>query len=119
MIPSGFYRYIPPVFNWLQTEGAISNEEMLRTFNCGLGMIAIVSPENVQAVVDETEKEARVVGKVLAIKEGSPQVNVRCVSRRVAMCVDLHWSEDTTSFESSLCRHVFPLILFHWAVLQC
>lgn len=65
------------MFNWLQTEGAISNEEMLRTFNCGLGMIAIVSPENVQAVVDETEMEARVVGKVLAIKEGSPQVNVR------------------------------------------
>ncbi|OQR78533.1 trifunctional purine biosynthetic protein adenosine-3-like [Tropilaelaps mercedesae] len=69
--------YVPPVFSWLQSEGAISNDEMLRTFNCGLGMVAIVSPENVQALVDETEEEARVVGKVLAIKEGSPQVNVR------------------------------------------
>lgn len=72
-----FCRYIPPVFSWLQTEGNISNEEMLRTFNCGLGMVAIVSPENVQAVIEESENEGRVVGKVLQIKEGSPQVNVR------------------------------------------
>ncbi|XP_003738885.2 trifunctional purine biosynthetic protein adenosine-3 [Galendromus occidentalis] len=69
--------YIPPVFSWLQAEGNISNEEMLRTFNCGLGMVAIVSPEHVQAIIDESENEGRVVGKVLATKEGSPQVNVR------------------------------------------
>lgn len=65
------------MFNWLQSEGAIATEEMLRTFNCGLGMVAIVAPEDVQAVLDETDREARVIGKVLAIKEGSPQVNVR------------------------------------------
>lgn len=65
------------MFSWLQAEGNISNEEMLRTFNCGLGMVAIVSPEHVQAVIDESENEGRVVGKVLSIKEGSPQVNVR------------------------------------------
>jgi phosphoribosylformylglycinamidine cyclo-ligase len=37
----------PFVFHWLQQAGAISDEEMLRTFNCGIGMVICVSPENV------------------------------------------------------------------------
>uniref|UniRef100_A0A2R5LMJ2 Trifunctional purine biosynthetic protein adenosine-3 n=1 Tax=Ornithodoros turicata TaxID=34597 RepID=A0A2R5LMJ2_9ACAR len=68
---------IPPVFQWVASEGNIGDEEMLRTFNCGLGMVAIVSPEDAQAVIDESEGEARVVGHVLNIEEGSPKVNVR------------------------------------------
>ena len=35
----------PPVFGWLQEHGAIEEHEMLRTFNCGIGMV-IVTPEN-------------------------------------------------------------------------
>ncbi len=34
----------PAVFNWLQEQGGISDDEMLRTFNCGIGMV-IVIPE--------------------------------------------------------------------------
>jgi phosphoribosylformylglycinamidine cyclo-ligase len=37
----------PPVFGWLQQQGNIADEEMARTFNCGIGMIAIV--ENAEA----------------------------------------------------------------------
>ncbi len=33
---------LPPVFQWLQKAGNISEEEMLRTFNCGCGMIVVV-----------------------------------------------------------------------------
>ena len=33
---------IPPVFSWLMTEGGIAPAEMARTFNCGIGMVAIV-----------------------------------------------------------------------------
>ena len=32
----------PEVFDWLQDNGAITNAEMLRTFNCGIGMVMIV-----------------------------------------------------------------------------
>lgn len=32
----------PPVFDWLQQAGNISDDEMLRTFNCGLGMVVVV-----------------------------------------------------------------------------
>lgn len=35
----------PEIFSWIQTQGQISDDEMLRTFNCGLGMVIIV-PES-------------------------------------------------------------------------
>ncbi|WP_136658744.1 phosphoribosylformylglycinamidine cyclo-ligase [Nitratireductor sp. XY-223] len=40
----------PPVFGWLARTGGVENAEMLRTFNCGIGMIAIVSEENAPEV---------------------------------------------------------------------
>ena len=39
-----------PVFGWLAREGNVAEAEMLRTFNCGIGMVAMVSPESVAAV---------------------------------------------------------------------
>ncbi|MEO0421680.1 MAG: phosphoribosylformylglycinamidine cyclo-ligase [Pseudomonadota bacterium] len=35
----------PPVFQWLQQAGGVAHEEMLRTFNCGLGMVLAVPAE--------------------------------------------------------------------------
>jgi phosphoribosylformylglycinamidine cyclo-ligase len=32
----------PPIFGWLKKEGAVVDREMLRTFNCGVGMVAVV-----------------------------------------------------------------------------
>ncbi len=40
----------PPVFGWLAEIGQVSEPEMLRTFNCGIGMVVVVSPESVGAV---------------------------------------------------------------------
>ena len=39
-----------PVFQWLAAAGGIAQSEMLRTFNCGIGMIAIASPQDADAV---------------------------------------------------------------------
>lgn len=36
---------LPPVFAWLKSVGKIEAQEMARTFNCGIGMIAVVAPE--------------------------------------------------------------------------
>jgi phosphoribosylformylglycinamidine cyclo-ligase len=38
------------VFKWLAEQGGIAELELLRTFNCGIGMIAIVKPDAVDAV---------------------------------------------------------------------
>jgi len=41
----------PPVFGWLQQQGNIADEEMARTFNCGVGMTVIVDPADAAATV--------------------------------------------------------------------
>jgi phosphoribosylformylglycinamidine cyclo-ligase len=46
--PHGWRR--PAVFNWLQHHGNITEAEMLRTFNCGIGMVAIVPAESATAI---------------------------------------------------------------------
>lgn len=43
---------MPPVFSWLQERGKISEQEMLRTFNCGIGMAVIVAPEAAEKVME-------------------------------------------------------------------
>ena len=42
---------MPAVFQWLAETGGISDHEMRRTFNCGVGFILIVSPENAEPVL--------------------------------------------------------------------
>jgi phosphoribosylformylglycinamidine cyclo-ligase len=37
----------PPVFDWLQTKGGVTDTEMLRTFNCGVGMVLCVPAQDV------------------------------------------------------------------------
>lgn len=41
---------VPQVFKWMANTGNIEMHEMLRTFNCGIGMIVVVAPQNVDAV---------------------------------------------------------------------
>lgn len=41
------------LFNWLQRSGEISDEEMYRTFNCGIGMVVIVAADQADEVVAE------------------------------------------------------------------
>jgi phosphoribosylformylglycinamidine cyclo-ligase len=42
----------PKVFDWLQEQGNIEASEMYRTFNCGIGMVVIVSPEDKDKAID-------------------------------------------------------------------
>jgi phosphoribosylformylglycinamidine cyclo-ligase len=43
---------VSPVFKWLAKQGGIAQNEMLRTFNCGIGMIAIAAAADADRVVD-------------------------------------------------------------------
>jgi len=42
---------VPPVFGWLSRTGGVAEAEMLRTFNCGIGMIVVASAEQADAVM--------------------------------------------------------------------
>ena len=44
--------HVLPVFKWLAAQAGIAELEMLRTFNCGIGMVAIVKPEAAVRVMD-------------------------------------------------------------------
>ena len=41
---------LPPVFGWLARQGGVAEREMLRTFNCGIGMVIVVDPTRRDAV---------------------------------------------------------------------
>src|SRR5262249_18404324 len=43
---------VPPMFKWLAAMGNIAEPEMLRTFNCGIGMVAVVDTAKATAVMD-------------------------------------------------------------------
>ncbi|MDB5649830.1 MAG: phosphoribosylformylglycinamidine cyclo-ligase [Hyphomicrobiales bacterium] len=66
-----------PVFQWLAREGNVVAEEMLRTFNCGIGMIAVVAADRVAEVEAALRNagEAPVrLGEVIRTETGEPQV---------------------------------------------
>jgi phosphoribosylformylglycinamidine cyclo-ligase len=57
-----------PVFKWLAELGGIAELELLRTFNCGIGMVAIVKPdaiEQVTEVLTESGETVAVLGEVI------------------------------------------------------
>jgi phosphoribosylformylglycinamidine cyclo-ligase len=41
---------LPPVFGWLAAAGEIAEAEMLKTFNCGIGMIVVAAPSHAESV---------------------------------------------------------------------
>ena len=65
------------LFRWLAATGGIAEAEMLRTFNCGVGMIVLAAPEKADAVSAILEREGETVarlGEVIAATDGAPRV---------------------------------------------
>src|SRR5688572_15223192 len=66
-----------PVFKWLAATGGIAEPEMLRTFNCGIGMIAIVDAGGADAITAVLTRAGETVvrlGKVTAAGAGAQRV---------------------------------------------
>ena len=71
---------VPPVFGWLARTGNVAEPEMLRTFNCGIGMVAIVAAEEAQAVSSVLAREGETVvrlGEVVPAGSEAPHVVYR------------------------------------------
>ena len=60
---------IPELFNWLQQKGKIADHEMYRVFNCGIGMVLIVSNEYVEAVIKALSNTGEVVWHIGTIQQ--------------------------------------------------
>ena len=67
---------LPPIFQWLQAGGNVESAEMLRTFNCGVGMVVIVAPAKADAAMQllkEQQVDSWVIGE---IRDGNRQVEM-------------------------------------------
>jgi phosphoribosylformylglycinamidine cyclo-ligase len=60
---------VPPIFTWLQQSGSIPDEDMLRTFNMGIGLIIVTRRGQAEPLIDELAARgghnARVIGEVV------------------------------------------------------
>ena len=65
---------VPPVFGWLSRVGGMQEREMLRTFNCGVGMLAVVAADEAQPLIEHLHgagEKAALVGR-LTDRAGEP-----------------------------------------------
>jgi phosphoribosylformylglycinamidine cyclo-ligase len=54
----------PPVFGWLAKAGGVAESEMLRTFNCGIGMIVVASADEAEAVVERLRQAGETPARI-------------------------------------------------------
>lgn len=71
---------MPPLFGWLQKHGHVAEEEMHRVFNCGIGMVVIVSPENADKAISRLNasgETAYLIGEIRQRVGDEPQTIVK------------------------------------------
>ncbi|MEP6907340.1 MAG: phosphoribosylformylglycinamidine cyclo-ligase [Pseudoxanthomonas sp.] len=47
---------LPPMFDWLQREGAVADHEMWRTFNCGIGFVLIAGQDEIALLENDLDR---------------------------------------------------------------
>jgi phosphoribosylformylglycinamidine cyclo-ligase len=52
---------LPPVFRWLKREAGLSDRELARTFNCGIGMVAVVAADRADPIAAALEAAGETV----------------------------------------------------------
>jgi phosphoribosylformylglycinamidine cyclo-ligase len=70
---------MPELFRWLQMKGGVADAEMVRVFNCGIGMVVIVSTDQADAAIKSLTAQglkAWTVGEVVERPQDAPQTIV-------------------------------------------
>jgi phosphoribosylformylglycinamidine cyclo-ligase len=65
----------PEIFDWLQRHGNVTDDEMHRVFNCGIGMVVIVAHEDAErasAQLTQSGETVYRIGEIVARREGAP-----------------------------------------------
>jgi phosphoribosylformylglycinamidine cyclo-ligase len=61
----------PELFNWLQREGNVAEDEMYRVFNCGIGMVLVVAASDAKGAADQLRAEGETVYEIGKIEASS------------------------------------------------
>ena len=67
---------LPPVFRWLAQAGGVAPEEMLRAFNCGVGMAVVVAADDAARVADAFAQAGESVVRLGVIATGEGEARV-------------------------------------------
>jgi phosphoribosylformylglycinamidine cyclo-ligase len=70
---------VPALFEWLREQGNVADHEMLRVFNCGIGMVAVVAAADASAALDILRgagETAWRIGTIRARADDEPQTAV-------------------------------------------
>ncbi len=70
---------LPPVFAWMQTVAGIETDELLRTFNCGIGLIAIADPADAEAVIAAFVAHGQQAVRIGELVPGKGEAKVRYI----------------------------------------
>ncbi|ENN93669.1 phosphoribosylformylglycinamidine cyclo-ligase [Bartonella bovis] len=73
---------VSSVFSWISKQGKIQKTEMLRTFNCGIGMVIIVAQNSVEAIIQALKSQGETVTSL--------GVLTKCQNKRIAYKGELH-----------------------------
>lgn len=72
---------IPPIFQYVQQLGNLSNETLWHTFNCGIGYILVVAADQAEAVLESfrqtTDEQAFIIGELIPAGDGQAQVIIQ------------------------------------------
>jgi phosphoribosylformylglycinamidine cyclo-ligase len=68
---------VPPVFRWLGRTGRVPTEEMLRAFNCGLGMVLVVADADAEAATALLTRGGETVFRIGTIEADVEQAEPR------------------------------------------
>jgi phosphoribosylformylglycinamidine cyclo-ligase len=60
---------VPPIFRWLQQSGSIPGDDMMRTFNMGIGLIIVTGRDDAESLIGELAarggRDARLIGEIV------------------------------------------------------
>ncbi|XP_017762924.1 PREDICTED: trifunctional purine biosynthetic protein adenosine-3 [Eufriesea mexicana] len=96
---------IQPIFAWLACVGGINTEEMLRTFNCGIGAILICSEKDKDEVLTKLQIEnPKIIGYVTNYNNNQIRVNVRNFEEVLELGMKQHIPEIMSKLSKPLKR---------------
>ena len=67
---------VGPVFKWLAAAGGVAEREMLRTFNCGIGMVAVLDPRGAEAASAQFAANGETVVRLGEVTTASDEARV-------------------------------------------
>ncbi|MGH8702864.1 MAG: AIR synthase-related protein, partial [Burkholderiales bacterium] len=68
---------LPPLFQWLKEQGNITDAELYRVFNCGIGMVAVVASADAAAAMKTLKAAGETtwrIGRIERCGKNGPQV---------------------------------------------